>query len=101
MRKNHSVKKFRIGVVNGKLQSFSIAAPAAASVQLVGDFTCWQHDPILMQKGEQGVWHAQVELTPGEHPYRFLVDGQWCDDPHCEMSVPNPFGGQNSVCCVT
>lgn len=80
-----------------KQQTFSITAPTAMSVQLVGDFTHWQEKPIAMKKEQGGVWRIGVELTPGTHHYRFLVDGQWQDDPECTVRVPNPFGGQNSV----
>ena len=80
---------------HGKAQGFSFRAPEAISVQLVGDFTHWQEKPISLKKDQGGVWHTAVELTPGEHHYRFLVDGEWRDDPDCSLRVPNPFGGQN------
>jgi 1,4-alpha-glucan branching enzyme len=63
----------------------------------VGDFTRWQEHPIQMQKKSEGIWQAAVELEPGAHHYRFLVDGQWRDDPECTLRVPNPFGGQDAV----
>ena len=78
-------------------QSFAIRAPAAMSVQLVGDFTQWQERPVTLQKEAGGVWRAQVELPAGTHHYRFIVDGQWQDDPDCTVRVPNPYGGQNMV----
>jgi 1,4-alpha-glucan branching enzyme len=78
-------------------QEFSFSAPSAMSVQLVGDFTQWQQNPINMKKGSEGIWHASVPLEPGTHHYRFLVDGQWRDDPECTLRVPNPYGGQDSV----
>ena len=78
-------------------QTFSIKAPAALGVQLAGDFTQWQEQPINMQKGADGMWRVTVELEPGKHQYRFLVDGQWRDDPDCALAVPNPHGSQNSV----
>ena len=78
-------------------QRFSFSAPAALSVQLVGDFTHWQEKPIQLHKGENGVWQAAVELAPGVHHYRFMVDGQWRDDPESTVRVPNPFGGENMV----
>ena len=81
--------------VSDRLQAFSFRAPEALSVQLVGDFTHWQDQPISLKKQAGGVWHASVPLTPGEHHYRFLVDGEWRDDPECALRVPNPFGGQN------
>lgn len=79
-----------------KTQTFSIAAPTAQSVQLVGDFTQWKEGPINLEK-EGGVWRTTVELEPGEHHYRFLVDGQWRDDPECALRVPNPYGSQDAV----
>ncbi len=82
------------------MQTFSIAAPGAMSVQLVGDFTQWQQMPINLHKGADGIWRTTVELGPGAHHYRFLVDGQWRDDPECALRVPNPYGGHNAVCQV-
>lgn len=100
MAKNNDVKKTKTENGNGKIQMFSFTAPLAKSVQLVGDFTHWQKKPIAMQMSERGIWHTKVELTPGEHHYRFLVDGQWQDDPFCAMHVPNPYGSQDAVCRV-
>lgn len=83
-----------------KRQEFFFRAPEALSVQLVGDFTHWQRMPIAMKKRPDGVWGAAVELAPGTYHYRFLVDGQWRDDPECTVQVANPFGTQNMVCQV-
>ena len=80
-----------------KAQTFSITAPAAQAVQLVGDFTDWQKHPIKLRKEKNGVWRATVKLTPGEHYYRYLVDGEWRDDATAKQTVPNPFGGHNAV----
>ena len=66
---------------NGHAQTFSFRAPDALSVQLVGDFTQWQERPINLQKGVGGVWRTVVPLPAGTHHYRFLVDGEWRDDP--------------------
>lgn len=80
-----------------RTQGFSFRAPEAISVQLVGDFTQWQERPISLRREDGGVWHASVQLSPGEHHYRFLVDGEWRDDPECKVRVPNPFGGHNML----
>jgi 1,4-alpha-glucan branching enzyme len=82
--------------LNGK-QAFAISAPSALSVQLVGDFTHWNQKPVNLQKGADGVWRTVLDLAPGEHHYRFLVDGQWRDDPECALHVPNPYGSQDAV----
>ena len=78
-------------------QVFSFNAPAAMSVMLVGDFTHWQEKPIHLQQQPNGVWKTTVPLAPGTYHYRFLVDGEWRDDPESTLRVPNPYGAQNSV----
>lgn len=82
---------------NHNTQTFSFTAPAARSVQLVGDFTQWHEKPINLQKSADGVWQTTVELPAGVHHYRFLVDGQWRDDPECTLRAPNPFGSEDMV----
>ena len=76
---------------------FHLDAPSANTVLLAGEFTSWDKTPIKMIKGGGGVWHAKVALPPGRHPYRFLVDGQWQNDPVHHERVPNSFGSFNNV----
>jgi 1,4-alpha-glucan branching enzyme len=86
------------GSGNGKRkEAFTLFAPSAGDVQLVGDFTSWQEKPIRLKKARDGTWKATVTLEPGVHEYRFLVDGEWKSDPECTESRPNPFGAENSV----
>jgi 1,4-alpha-glucan branching enzyme len=80
-----------------KKQTFRLSAPQARSVLLVGNFTQWQQHGIRMEKDREGVWIASVELPPGKHTYRYIVDGDWRDDPECSARVPNPFGSQDMV----
>lgn len=80
-----------------KKQQFSITAPSAMSVLLAGDFTHWQQKPIPMKKEPNGVWRASIDLEPGKYHYRFIVDGEWRDDPECTLRVTNPFGTENAV----
>ena len=78
-------------------QTFRFTSPTAMSVLLVGDFTQWQQRGIPMRKGKDGIWTTTVSLPPGKHTYRFLVDGDWRDDPECKLRVPNPYGSQDMV----
>ncbi|PYL00201.1 MAG: hypothetical protein DME19_05900 [Verrucomicrobia bacterium] len=80
--------------------TFSIQAPEARNVRLVGEFSDWEHHPIDLKKLKSGEWKATLSLGEGKYEYRYLVDGQWRDDPHCTARVPNAFGGQNCVCVV-
>jgi 1,4-alpha-glucan branching enzyme len=73
-------------------QTFSFKDLEAHSVLLAGDFTHWLKDPIPLQKQRDGVWTATASLTPGTHYYRFLVDGEWHDDPECKIRVQNAVG---------
>ncbi len=81
-------------------QVFSFKAPDALSVLLVGDFTEWQRKAVPLQKQPGGLWKATVSLPVGTYHYRFLVDGQWRDDPECTLRVPNPYGSENAVVVV-
>jgi AMP-activated protein kinase-like protein len=38
-----------------------------------------------------------VLLQPGHYEYRFVVDGQWQDDPMASRFAANSFGGLNCV----
>jgi 1,4-alpha-glucan branching enzyme len=78
-------------------QEFSYKAPGALRVQLAASFTNWQSKPVSMTKAEDGIWRAKVKLPPGTYHYRFIVDGEWHDDPACTLRIPNEFGGSNML----
>jgi 1,4-alpha-glucan branching enzyme len=88
-------------LVELKTTEFHLEAPFAESVKLAADFTDWEQFPLDMIKSEDGVWFATVPLPRGHYSYRFIVDGEWCDDPHPVQLVPNPFGTTNAVMNVT
>lgn len=79
---------------------FRMEAPEATSVKLAGDFTEWEKAPLDMVQSYDGTWFTIVPLLPGTYSYRFIVDGQWLDDPHCAAHVPNPFGSEDAVMSV-
>jgi 1,4-alpha-glucan branching enzyme len=76
-------------------------APSAKSVKLAADFTDWEKFPLDMMKSKNGIWFSVIPLAPGQYSYRFIVDGQWYDDPRSTQRVPNPFGSENAVIAVT
>jgi len=85
-----------------KKVEFCLKAPAADSVKLAADFTEWDKFPLDLIKSEGGVWYTVVPLPPGHYPYHFIVDGQWCDDPHpTRRKHRNLFGTANTVVEVT
>lgn len=54
--------------------------PDAKTVTVAGAFNYWamRANP-LVRKGD--AWVGEVEMEPGRHPYKFVVDGKWIVDP--------------------
>lgn len=76
---------------------FSLHAPEARQVRLAGNFTQWEQAAVTLRKQRGGIWQKTVQLPPGTYEYRYMVDGQWQDDPACPARQPNAFGSQNCV----
>jgi 1,4-alpha-glucan branching enzyme len=76
---------------------FAISAPEAQTVELVGNFTQWEQNPIALKKSKDGTWKAAITLEPGTYEYRFKVDGQWRNDPDCPRRTTNPYGEENCI----
>jgi len=85
-----------------KRTEFHLSAPFATSVKLAADFTDWEKFPLNMIKSADGVWYTVVPLPPGHYSYRFIVDGEWWDDPSpIRRLQDNSFGGANTMVEVT
>jgi 1,4-alpha-glucan branching enzyme len=80
---------------------FEFTSSAAESVAIAGSFNDWQPNATPMVALGQGRWAKDLVLPPGKYEYRLVVDGQWTPDPLAAETVPNPFGGVNSVREVT
>ncbi len=80
-----------------KKTEFKLIAPTAKSVKLAGDFTEWEKSPLDLMPAPNGVWSVAIPLPAGRYAYRYIVDGQWFDDPRSELRLPNPFGTANAV----
>ena len=69
----------------------------AHEVWIAGTFNDWSPEATPMRQDTKGNWTAELLLRPGEYEYRFLVDGQWKDDPMAKRYVGNSFGGFNCI----
>jgi len=76
---------------------FEFTHPTAATVCVAGTFNDWQPAVGPMRRVADGRWLEETALPPGTYEYRLVVDGQWMPDPLATESVPNPFGGSNSI----
>lgn len=49
---------------------------------VAGSFNGWSGTAAPMNDDDNdGVWEASVPLDPGNHTYKFVVDGEWIPDP--------------------
>jgi 1,4-alpha-glucan branching enzyme len=74
--------------------------PAASAVAIAGTFNGWRPEATKMIPFGCGRWLKELMLPPGTYEYLFVADGKWLPDPFAEKSVPNPFGGVNSLLTV-
>ncbi len=78
--------------------TFTVRADATSRVFLAGSFNSW--DPTakeMTDKKGEGVFTATLSLLPGDHQYKFVIDGTWCADPENPDWVQNDHGTLNSV----
>jgi 1,4-alpha-glucan branching enzyme len=76
---------------------FEFTHPTATTVCIAGTFNQWQPEAKTLHSIGSGNWWKETALAPGTYEYCLVVDGQWMPDPLAKESVPNPFGGRNSI----
>ena len=76
---------------------FEFTHPSAKTVYIAGTFNQWRPETKPMHAAGGGNWWKETSLAPGVYEYCFIVDGEWMPDPLAKESVPNPFGGRNSI----
>ncbi len=81
-----SPSKAATEVVDGGIR-FSYSDSRAREVALAGGFNNWSTTANVMTQGADGAWSVVVSLEPGEHEYKFVVDGQWIADPDNPATV--------------
>jgi chromosome partitioning protein len=77
---------------------------SASDVRIAGDFNGWVPDKdvrsMIQSEGRTRVWTKILSLPPGKYEYRYVVDGEWKEDPENPLSVESPVGNKNSVLVV-
>jgi 1,4-alpha-glucan branching enzyme len=81
--------------------TFSLEAPDAKEVAVGGDFNNWNAEAHPMTKDKSGTWKKTLMLPPGRFEYKFLVDGQWWNDPNNDQTCANRFGTHNNVLVIS
>ena len=75
-----------------------VATKKNDDIYLSGTFNNWNPtaNPLNDNPGS-GHCKAFVQVPPGSHEYKFVVDGTWTADPKCENWTSNSHGSLNSV----
>lgn len=76
---------------------FVIRAAGANRVQIAGDFNDWNPDRTPLMHVDRDTFQIKVPLTPGRYQYRYVVDGNWRNDPDNHNVEMNPYGELNNV----
>lgn len=71
--------------------------PTATTISIAGTFNEWRPGATPMISIGEGRWLKELVLAPGVYEYRLVVDGEWMSDPRACCTVPNHFGGNNSL----
>ena len=71
----------------------------ARTVQIAGDFNNWSPlgTPMRPSAERPGTWSCRLPLPSGRYRYRFVVDGEWVNDPHNRELEKNEYGEFNNV----
>lgn len=78
--------------------SFTINAPNARDIYLVGDFNHWKiNDESRLSKSDGGRWEKTLNLSSGRYKYKFVVDGEWLLDSQNLDREQNAFGTFDSI----
>ena len=77
-----------------------LVRPDAQEVGIAGSFNDWHPNVTPMIRLNDGKWAKELVLPPGRYEYRFVVDGEWVDDPAATELILNSFGTANAVLVV-
>ncbi len=76
----------------------------ASDVRIAGDFNDWVPDKgvrsLIESDGSSRIWTKVLQLPPGTYQYRYVVDGEWREDPDNPAVVTSSVGARNSVMVV-
>src|SRR4029078_8056610 len=72
---------------------------AAEAVAIYGSFNDWIQTKNYCAKESDG-WVCRIDLAPGKHAYKFLVDGAGLNDPPNATTEDDGNGHMNSVIII-
>jgi len=83
-----------------KRVTFKLYAPLAHEVFVARSFNNWRKTARPLRKCKDGTWRTTINLNPGIHEYRFIVDGVLRGDPNTPSRRVSQIGIFNCVVWV-
>ena len=77
--------------------TLTVKAPNAKEVYLAGEFNNWKLDDNSRMEQNNGSWSKSINLNSGKYRYRFVIDGNWSEDPGNPLKQVNPYGTMDSL----
>lgn len=77
--------------------TLTVKAPEAKEVYLAGEFNNWKLDEDSRMEQNNGCWSKRISLNSGKYRYRFVIDGNWSEDPENPLKQTNPYGTMDSL----
>ncbi len=80
----------------GEKQKFYLKGyQSATDVYCTGSFNDWSENALPMKRNDTG-WECERILPEGNYKYKFIVDGEWINDPANDFKIPNEFDTYNT-----
>ncbi len=79
---------------------FSVPDNGCSKVEIVGDFNDWNaSDEFTFKKNKKRKEHVLKLKLPqnATYQYRYLIDGDFVNEPEADSLISNSFGTQNCV----
>lgn len=78
--------------------TFSIEAKEAQSASVVADFNGWDAEAGKLGKQKNGTFKGTFDLPKDSvYEFRYIVDGDYQNEPEADGTRGNDFGSENSV----
>ncbi len=71
-----------------------------SAVYVAGSFNGWNPQADAMTNTQGSIWEVTLTLPEGDHQYKFVVDGNWINDPSNNNKAPDGLGGFNNTITV-
>ena len=92
------VPAFQVTTTSGFDRLIRVHAPAATSVEIMGDFSEWR--PLPLERGTGGDWTVVVTIPKGTHRMNLRVDGGDWGVPPGVTALNDDFGGVVGVLLI-